>query len=463
MTGSDPWRRLFELPHHGTGIALPRLAALARPALESDWARGHVALRVTGSNGKGSVATYAAEILRALGLGTGLFTSPHLLHPSERIRVDGAPVSDDQVAGPVERFFERRAEYLASHPDEETGSFEALTAVALDVFQEADVQAAVYEAGLGGRLDPTRLVPGFDGGKAVALTSLDLEHTSLLGPTLEHIAYEKADLCPDGGVLVVGPIPSAIGEKLAAYCRLRNIRPLFTERVARIEIGQPRDDGEPGTRFDLGWTEDLGLPELTGLEIRLPGPHQPWNAAVAILLVATALREAKREVAPETLLAEAIRHGLARATIPARFQRLRQHPDLYTDIAHTPAAAHATARTAQSLRGDRPVILVLAVSDDKKVEEIVHELVTSLDPERDHLLVSRARHHAASPDRLLRAAQAAGWTGETQTHPTADTALPAALDRAGPDGLLLVAGSLYLAAETAALLQGTDPDRLRFF
>lgn len=463
----DPWSRLFELPRHGTGIALPRLAEICRPVLDGWWAGETLSLRVTGSNGKGSVATFAAEILSALGLSTGLFTSPHLLHPGERIRIDGRPATDAEIAPSVDRFLARRADYRSRHPDEETGSFEALTAIALDRFRAAGVEAAVWEAGLGGRLDPTRLARSAPpASAAVALTSLDLEHTELLGASLEAIAYEKAELCPDGGVLVVGPVPPDIERKLAAYCRARRIRPLFVERAARIERVRKRSDDEPGIRFDLTWEPAAfpGLPpSLQDLDIALPGPHQPGNAAVAVALVTAALHEAGRDPAPDAL-AQAVRTGLARATIPGRFERIRRHPDTYVDIAHTPAAARTAAAAAAELRRPgQPLALVLGVSEEKRVEEITHELIRPLDPATDSLIATRSRWHGAPVERVRRAVEDAGWTGGVDAYEPIEDALTTAIDRAGPDGLVLVAGSLYLAAEVTCVVNDRDPADLRFF
>jgi dihydrofolate synthase/folylpolyglutamate synthase len=253
----DPWSRLLALPRHGTGVALPRLAAICAPLLGDAPEDRTLVLRVTGSNGKGSVATFAAGILAALGLRTGLHTSPHLLDPGERIRIDGRPAGDQEIGPSIDWFFERRAAYLRDAPDEETGSFEALTAIALHRFRAAGVEAAVHEAGLGGRLDPTRLAGGsLRNAGAVALTSLDLEHTALLGDTLERIADEKAALCPDGGMLVVGPVPATVETHLAARCQAREITPLFVERLATIANLGARNDGNPGSTFDMTWKRD---------------------------------------------------------------------------------------------------------------------------------------------------------------------------------------------------------------
>lgn len=470
----DPWPRLFELPRHGTGIALPRLVEICRPMLDGWWTDETLSLRVAGSNGKGSVATFAAEVLSALGLSTGLFTSPHLLHPGERIRIDGRSAADAEIAPAVDRYFASRAEYLEEHPGEQTGSFEALTAIALDHFQAAGVEAAVWEAGLGGRLDPTRLARSSPRtSSAVALVSLDLEHTDLLGDSLERIAYEKADLCPDGGVLVVGPLRDpGLEQKLAAYCRIRHVRPLFVEHTARIERLRSRPDGEPGTRFDLAWDlawgreTDPDLPlslPLRDLDLALPGPHQPDNAAVAVALVTAALHEAGRHPSPGTL-AQAIRTGLARAIVPGRFERIRRDPDTYLDVAHTPAAGRTAADAAAELRRTgEPLVLVLGVSDEKQVEEIARELIRPLHPKTDTVLATRSRWHGAPVERVRRSVQDAGWTGPLTPLEDAPEALRTAIHRVGPDGLVLVAGSLYLAAEATCTATGQDPERLRFF
>ena len=154
---------------------------------------------VTGSNGKGSTAAFCAGIGRAYGLRTGLFTSPHLYRFNERFQVDGAPIGDDDLARLASRIEAAIAE-ISRRSGERFGAFEAMFALACLYFQERHCDFAVFEAGIGGRYDPVRLV----GARVTCVTSVDYEHVELLGNTLELIASDKSDACASGGTIVYG-------------------------------------------------------------------------------------------------------------------------------------------------------------------------------------------------------------------------------------------------------------------
>ena len=190
---------MFDLPKYGDGVCLARMAELL-DALGIDRARlQRISVVVTGSNGKGSTAAMCASIGRAYGLRTGLFTSPHLFRFNERIQVDGVEIGDDAFAR-LKLQVEAAIADVSKRLGEQFGAFEALFALACLHFQESECDFAVFEAGIGGRYDPVRLV----GARETCVTSVDYEHVELLGNSLELIVSDKSDACAAGGTIVYG-------------------------------------------------------------------------------------------------------------------------------------------------------------------------------------------------------------------------------------------------------------------
>jgi dihydrofolate synthase / folylpolyglutamate synthase len=188
---------LFDLPKHGDGVCLARLAELL-DRLGVDRARlSRGSVVVTGSNGKGSAAAFCAAIARAFGLRTGLFTSPHLYCWNERFQVDGVSIAANDLKRLSSRIEAAIAE-ISRRREQRFGSFEAMFALACLHFQENECDFAVFEAGIGGRYDPVRLV----GARVTGVTSVDYEHTELLGHSLELIASDKSDACASGGTII---------------------------------------------------------------------------------------------------------------------------------------------------------------------------------------------------------------------------------------------------------------------
>ena len=292
---------------------------------------------VAGTNGKGSVCATLDSLLRARGLRVGRYTSPHLVDFRERIVVDGRPIGEEEVAG-----------WLTDRDPliERLGAtfFEATTALAFDHFARAAVDVAVIETGLGGRLDSTNVVQPI----AAVVTSIGLDHTDLLGTTIEQIAIEKAGIFKRGAAAIIGERDSATAAQLREIARSRGASPMLAIdvdwAVADVELR------EGATRFVLR--------DRTGqqsLETPLLGEHQAYNAALAI----AALRGAGADWSPTE--AE-LNIGLRNIRLPGRFQRLGQ---LIFDVAHNPAGADVLARTLAQSEVERPLTTLLAVLADK--------------------------------------------------------------------------------------------------
>ncbi len=374
----EPIRYLLTLPRFGQGIGLHRMLWLLdrlRARLPLDCS----AIKVTGSNGKGSTCALLASILGALGADPGLYTSPHLIHFNERIVLAGKPISTTELEEAVDWYRQASAAFHADQPDDRIGAFEAFTAIALYHYARQGARHLVLEAGIGGRYDSTRVVPG----SLTALTSLDLEHQELLGDTLEQIAYDKLDLCPEGGTVVAGPLDAETLRRVRGYCRVRNVDLVEVEEAT----------GSAGARYrDLRFFADLTVegrlwPEV---EIGLRGPHQLANARIAILLA----RRWAAQHRPGLALSEletAIRRGLSSARWPGRFEQIHEQPDIFIDVGHSPAAAEALVETVRGCLAGRRLLLVLGVSYNKAVEAIVTRLV----PLADEVICTRAYHKGA--------------------------------------------------------------------
>lgn len=448
-TPFDLTKKLDGVRKFGRGIGLHRMAWL-RDALDAGgWLSRLDAVKVTGSNGKGSVCAMVAAIFEHLPVRYGLYTSPHLLHFRERIVVDGEPISDEELEEAWDFVEGRMEEYRTLHPEDGFGAFEVFTALALRHFSLHEPDLLITEAGIGGRYDSTRTIPG----SLVALTSLDLEHTALLGNELELIAYDKADLCPDGGTLVVGGgIDPAVLRRLQGYARTRGIRLVAVDQVCRLL--ECRWDG-PKMVVDM----KVGERVLEGTEIALAGRHQWSNAAVAILLAELWV---ERHLAglEEDVLVDAVRNGLREVSLPGRFQRVSSDPEVYVDVGHTPEAARALVRAVREALPGRLVLLVTGVSEDKLAEEILPELLQAA----DGVVCTRAWHRGSPVERIEGIVREnrpdlPRWRAET-----VEEGMALACGEAQRRGWsVLVAGGLFLSVEASEVLGGRDPRRLRFF
>ena len=382
--------------------------------------RSAPALHIVGTNGKSSTARLAAGALAGQGRRVGTYLSPHVTDWTERIQIDGAAIAEDGFAAAVSAV--RDAAGALAMPDgDAVTQFEALTAAAFWSFREAGADALVIEAGLGGRYDATNVLQP---GAAVVLTNIALEHTELLGDTEEAIAGEKLAVVPDGSErLVVGPLSPAAARAVAAECARRGLRPL------RYGAGLSAREGEGGV--------DVVTPRAAypGLPLGVLGAFQRDNLAVAL-------------AGAEMLLGGALDPGTLRAAVaavrvPGRLELVPGAPPLVLDGAHNPAGMEAMARSLpQVIEGRGPAVAVVSVLGDKDAAA----MVAALAPVVDLVVATRSSHaRAVDADDLAALARAAGSAVETVADPSAALALARA--RAGSEGIVVVAGSLYLLAD----------------
>ena len=438
---------MFDLPKYGDWICLARLAELL-DALAVDRARlQRMSVVVTGSNGKGSTAAFCAAIGRAYGLRTGLFTSPHLFRLNERFQVDGADIGDDDLARLRQRI-ETAIAKISARRSERFGGFEALFALACLYFQERACDLAVFEAGIGGRYDPVRLV----GALVTCVTSVDHEHVELLGRSLELIVSDKSDACASGGTIIYGENCASLRPHLIEYNRYRDVKTLFVRD--RIAIA-----GETicatGQRFDF----QLGADEFRSLETGLLGAFQFNNAAIAVALFLLWLRRV-RPGENNAAIEAAVRHGLRAARWPGRLEVIRQNPLTVIDVGHTPDGIRQSLASLKAIHGARDWILVVGVSLDKKPEEIVGALAPSF----DSILCTAAHHKGADAAQIAAAARRANPVASVEIASTIEDAVRISQSRAKAESRkIYVAGGLFLAIEYAFVARGGDARGLNFF
>lgn len=433
---------LAQTPAHKFDLAHMRvlLKALENPE------RRFPSVLIAGTNGKGSTAAVLASILKASGLRTGLYTSPHLIRINERIRIDGRPIADGPFAllhDLVDRTSERLLEEgeLPWHPS----FFEMLTAMAFEHFSTSKVEMAVLEVGMGGRLDATNVVEP----RVSVVTDIDLDHQKFLGTTIREIAREKAGIIrPDGVVVTLPQSPEAsdvIGKAiLENHARAVNaasyippISPGSDLELGRGSSGEPA--GEWRSRYPL---EVLGKEIL--VETSLLGRHQLRNVALA---VATAVELAGQGF-PVT--ADSIAEGLRQAAWPGRFQVVAgtlTAPEYVFDVAHNPAGAWALRSALSTYYGDRRMVMVFGAMRDKAIREMAEILF----PLAERVIATAAANpRSASAEEIGEAAARM----EMKIESSADVA--AAMERArrlaGRDGVVVVTGSIYVVGEAMRLL-----------
>ena len=382
-------------------------------------------VHVAGTNGKGSVSAMLESALRAAGLRTALYTSPHLIRFNERIRVAGRPVPDPDLIRLLDNV-ERADQAQAAQPGGRQGTFfELTTAVAFQWFLEQGVQLAVLETGMGGRLDSTNVVTPL----VSVLTDIGLEHTAFLGRTLEQIAGEKAGIIKAGRPVVVGrqkPAVMKVIEEKARACGAPLLR--AEERVSVRRLAQDLDGQVLAIETAGGAWEPVRLPLL--------GDFQLGNCALAVTALEWLRDELRLPLAPA-----ALRQGLEQVRWPGRCQVVSRDPVFIVDVAHNPDAAAALAAFLKKFRGDRPVALICGMLADKDATGFFRLLRPVVDA---CVLVPLDSERNIPMDRLLAAAKAARL-------PAAEGTMPAAVKNAKKwakknNGIVVAAGSLYLAS-----------------
>jgi dihydrofolate synthase/folylpolyglutamate synthase len=437
---------MFDLPKYGDGVCLARLAELL-DTLAVDRARlQRVSIVITGSNGKGSTAAFCAHIGRAFGLRTGLFTSPHLYRLNERFQIDGVQISDDDLAH-LERRIEIAIAEVSRRRNERFGNFEAMFALACLYFQEQQCDLTVFEAGIGGRYDPVRLV----GALFTGVTSVDFEHVELLGNRLELIVSDKSDACASGGTIVYGENCRPLRPHILEYNRYRAVTSLFVRD--QIGIGGEAISAS-GQHFDLAFSSC----DLRALEIRLSGTFQFNNATIAATLFLLWLGKTQPEASAAAIEAS-IRTGLRNTSWPGRLEVITHDPLTVVDVGHTPDGVRQALASLKAAHGTDGWLLVLGISFDKKADEIAAVLAPSFDT----IICTSAHHKGAEAETVAAAARRANPQAAIHVAASIEHAFHLSQRLAATQQRkIYAAGGLFLAIEYATLARGGRTKDLHF-
>jgi dihydrofolate synthase / folylpolyglutamate synthase len=385
---------------------------------------------IAGTNGKGSTAAMLESVLRAAGLRTGLYTSPHLERVNERIRINGRDVSDEDFAAAWTRVHAAIESLMASgalaaHPT----YFECVTAMAFLVFAESKLDFVVYEVGLGGRLDSTNIVMP----EVAVITSIDFDHESFLGHSIAEIAGEKAGIIKRGIAVVSSAERPDARIVIADRCRELGARLIEIDSTYRIRFTHTIDGRYPG----IAAPRSGGAPIL--LQPPLPGRFQIRNALAA----ATAARVLAGRGFP--ISDQAIEEGIRSVEWPGRLEKLADAPAVYVDGTHNPAGARELVNFWADNFSGRRIFLVYGTVRDKAVDEIAGLLF----PRAERVILTAPRQPRAISAEVL-AEMTAHLASSYIIEADPQAALEHALAMAAPEDAVFATGSLYLVGEWLA-------------
>jgi dihydrofolate synthase/folylpolyglutamate synthase len=456
MSYSDTLQYLYSLRKQGIKFGLSNITKLM--SFLGDPQKSFPSIHIAGTNGKGSISAIIASILNASGLKVGLFTSPHLVSFTERIRVNGEEIAEFDVIRLAEEIRGRTVDLQSSDPDFLPTFFEVVTAMALLYFKKGNVDIAVVEVGMGGRLDATNIIIP----EVSVIANISYDHSEFLGNTLAEIAYEKTGI-------IKRRVPVVVSSQLPDVVKVIDKR---AEEIGTVTYFYDREfssvlreEGISGIYFDYQGNDSFVLQELY---LPLTGEYQMENASVAIKAVEL-LNE--RRLIPKAfgtaathhssfITHDSIKDGLTAVRWPGRLEMIKHEPPILIDGAHNPAAAVALSRALAKtfLRRYKRIILVLGIMGDKDIEGIMKPL---LHLSSEIILCSPNYERAASPQRLADVAASLGFP-DGHIMPTVRDALELAMDisQKGESGrlngssldthhssLIVVTGSFYTIGE----------------
>ena len=425
---------LFALQKHGVKLALANSIMLME-AIDSPH-RKFRTVHVAGTNGKGSTSACIASVLQAAGYRVGLYTSPHLVSFTERIRINGVAISETDVVELAQMVRDSyRGLKSPSLPDGMSPTFfEVTTAIAFKYFADKVVDIAVIETGMGGRLDSTNVIMPL----ASIITNIDLEHTEYLGTTLEQIAGEKAGI-------IKPKVPLVTGAKQPEVIKLfEHVAKARGAPVYRLQKDFRPENCIPGINQIFDYQGLISV--YPGLRLNLTGRYQVDNACLALAAI-ECLRDAGIAVSEA-----AVRAGLEQAHWEGRMELVAQRPDIYLDGAHNPASARALAGTIKELKSShRQLVLVIGILGDKDYHGILAELL----PLADHVVVTKPQYSRALDIGVL-AREVKKVHASVGVAETVGEAIEQSRDMATVDDLILVTGSLYVVGDARAFF---SPER----
>ncbi len=397
---------------------------------------GRLTLHIAGSKGKGSVAAMCESVLRAAGLRTGLFTSPHLQRFPERIQIDGQPVTTESFAAGLTAVATAAERLQSRLPDRRLVTFDVLTALGFYLFREENVEAQVIEVGLGGLLDSTNV---FEHKECAVITNIGLEHRDVLGDTVAQISRQKAGIILSGCPTIMAPQRETAAEVIREIAKERDSQLLEVAQVCNL---RSESIGSDSQRFRL-------RTPASGYEIKLPllGKHQLDNAATAILAIESLTPKGAK------VKDQAIKAGLESVRWPARIETVKHRPLVVVDAAHTTDSARRLRDTMNEYLKVNDATLVVGLMGDKDLEG----LVSAIEPLARRVIATKADHPRALDAEVV-AASFKEIGVETLMEPNLEHAIDLALDLSAPSDTVVILGSVALAGEARAHILGLERD-----
>ena len=384
--------------------------------------RGMKYIHVAGTNGKGSTAAMLASILRRAGYRTGLYTSPYIIRFNERIQVDGEQIPDAALCGLTE-FIRPHAEAMKEHPSE----FEIVTAIGFEYFRRQRCDIVVLEVGMGGEWDATNVI---EDNEAAVIVNIGLDHTEVLGDTVEKIALTKSGVVKRGCPCVMYRQKPSVEAVFESVCR--ELDAPFV--LADFDSLRPLYAGLDGQRFDWGDMKDLFIPLL--------GAHQLKNACNVLTAVGV-LRQRGWAISDA-----AIREGLAAVTWPGRFQLMRRDPLFIIDGGHNPQCLEALENAINAYLPGKKIVFLNGCMADKDYGDMFRWLLPYA---REFVTVTPRNPRSLSAEAL---SQYITENLGAKATPCATVAegVRTAIEKAGPDGVVCACGSLYMIGDIVEAL-----------
>ena len=369
-------------------------------------------VHIAGTNGKGSTAAMTASILTKAGYRTGLFTSPYIYRFNERMQIGGVQISDEDVIS-----FTKKVRIIAESMEEPPTEFDFVTAMAMDYFATQNCDIVVLEVGVGGLLDSTNIIPAPE---VAVITNIGLDHTDLLGDTVEKIAAVKAGIIKEGCHAVVYDSTPAVEQVYAAICREKHVSLKKANFTQLCSVSKSLD----GQCFHFGNRKNLFLPLL--------GEHQLHNAAVVLRVIDT-LQENGWSI-PE----DAVREGLETVSWPGRFHIVDRDPLFIIDGGHNPQCIEALVQNIKDYLTGKKIIVLAGVLADKDYADMFRPVMPFADT---FVCITPDNPRKMDASDLARYLTEAGANAVPCSSAEAGVAL--AKELAGKDGVILSFGSLY--------------------
>ena len=379
-------------------------------------------IHVAGTKGKGSISTFTSSILQNAGFKVGLYTSPHLSTERERIRINGSMIPEEDLASTLDKL----KEVIGPKEEKRFSFFEVYTLLAILYFSIKNVDYAVFEAGLGGRLDATNIIDA----EVCVIAPVSYDHMHVLGGTLKEIAQEKAAIIKKGSFCVSAPQKKEVLEVIRLKCQEAGARLAIVGEEITYEVSLA---SEKGTQFDVT-TEKTSYPECFTV---MPGIFQAQNGSVAVGACEKMLGEVSQE---------AVKEGIKKAFIPGRMEILSHNPRILVDGAQNGASAKELKYSVEQIFKYDKLILLLGLSRDKDIKSVCDCLA----PAASEIILTKSTSARAADPELIRGYIKKGSVKITRS---VKEALGLAFKKAKKGDLILATGSFYLIGEVKDLLK----------